>query len=180
MARWPKVPGGGVKGKNSPIYWVRMHNQDLRNKNRSAQAKQRSIEKFNDRWHRLCEIHEIVDNLWYENIGDGDDIKIDISSAEGSSVDEAMLRKYKRKIEKSIQKVLKHKTEAKEFNHLINENIDTTGNGDLSKYATRIKNFSLAVVQVLIDINSLDNDSVQYIKEEKTIYIDGEDVWYLG
>ena len=46
MSRWPKVPGGGVKGKNSPIYWVRRATQDARYRAKTAAAAERVDERF--------------------------------------------------------------------------------------------------------------------------------------
>jgi hypothetical protein len=116
-------------------------------------------------------------------IGEGAKVKIDISVEKKGSVDSAQLKKLKelkKQIEGKVEKSLKFKAAAKGLNDYINNNIDDAINGDLSEYATQIKNFALEAIELLILCKFLNHESIYYLIEEETIYIDDEEHWYLG
>jgi hypothetical protein len=63
----------------------------------------------------------------------------------------------------------------------IKSNINIAKNGDISKYATAIKRFSMKAIKLCKKYGIHSNIvSVEYNAKEKTLKINGKDVYYFG
>ena len=152
MARFPKVPGAGAKAINNPVYWSRMHLQNERYRAMSRNA----VERFNERWHRL--------------------IKIQNEIAEDYS--DAVINRMN---ERDTDKLLDLINEMQFWNKEIDENIDIANNSHLSKYATRIKNFSLHAIKMCIKYNVFSNvEFVTFDAKKKILSIDDEVFYHFA
>lgn len=152
MSRWGKVPGGGVKGKTNGIYWVRNCNQN----NQYKAMSQGATERWNERWNRLSNIQNIVAKDFIDSIWD------ELSDKEYDKMDSLV---------DDMQFHVK----------LIDDNIDNATQGDLSKYATRVKNAAMFAINMAIKYSVYNNiSSVEYTAKEKMIYLDHEEYLYLG
>jgi hypothetical protein len=152
MSRWGAVPGGGVKGKTNPIYWIRRSNQDAGYRNMSNSA----TERWNERWSRLGDIQNILAESFIDAVWD------DLTDKEYEKMD------------KLVTDMQLHVSK-------ISCNMEGARQGDLSKYATRIKNAGVFAIKMCIKYEVYNNiESVEYNTKEKMIYLDSTEYLYLG
>ena len=131
-----------------------------------------AIERFNERWTRLCGIKDTLNELAKDHLAEGMRLTF--------TMDDDDIPSFTKQLERDFAKYNKAENEAVEAYEAINKNLDKASSADLSKFATRVKNSALATMQLLIKYKLVDHEEITYIASRKTIAIDGEDVWYFG
>ena len=165
MSRFPKIPGAGAKSIGNPIYWSRRYLQDQIYQNKRKLA----VERFNEKWSRLCNIREIL-ILHYDSYIEDGRINISVEDTDAS---------IKKAVE-AVQKISNVRNQLDDLHSFINQNISDATNSDLSKYATLIKKYAIMTVSFLIQYERSEYKIIQYDSKNKIILIDGEEYFYLG
>jgi hypothetical protein len=145
--------GAHPRGMNNGIYWVGRHLQS----ERQIQAKNSTVERFNEKWHRLQEVYNKVLEHFVRPLQDQE-----ITRQEFESLDSA-------------------NEAARELRAHISSNINDCKVTDLSKYATQIKKLALTSMQICVDKGVYtDIEQFSYSPVDKSVMLNGEPFYYLG
>lgn len=145
--------GARPRGMGNPTYWVSSYLQDQR---RQA-ARRRTLNRFDEKWGRL--------NSIYENLRDN--FLSPLNGREASQADQ--------------DKIATIFYATKEMRESISDRINDCGMADLSKYATSLKKLAIAALLLCKKLSVYDDiDSVSYNSASKSIYLNGESIYFLG
>jgi hypothetical protein len=145
--------GAHPRSMSNGLYWVSRHLDS----NRHLAAKNHAVEKFNDRWFRLQNIHDDVMNQFI----------IPLQEFEIS--------------QKDFDQLSKANDLARDLRASINANINTCSVSELSKYATQIKKIALIAMEACRANDVYNNiTDVSYSKESRGITVSGQIFYFLG
>lgn len=126
---------------------------------RAAERERIAVERFNKRWKRLNNILRKTSNEYGNPL---------------ESVFDQMTERERDNYLAFVDEVLYMGDE-------IKSNINIAKNSDISKYATAIKRFSMKAIKLCKKYGIHSNIvSVEYNAKEKTLKINGKDVYYFG
>ena len=145
--------GAHPRSMNSGLYWVSKHLES----NRRVTSKNNAIERFNERWRRLQNIHDDVMSQFIVPLQD-----YEIS-------------------QKDFDLLSNANDQAREIRSFICANINTCRVTELSKYATQIKKMALIAMEACKENDLYNNlDDISYSKEQGAITLSGEVFYFLS
>lgn len=145
--------GSRPRGVNNPIYWVTRFRQEEIRRDRQ----QTSIDKFNEKWHRLIDVHESI-------------IKHFLKPLKDQLIDEQI-----------ADKLIAYANDAVVLRESIKSNINTCYASELSKYATALKKLALLAVKVCTKLQLYDDtENVTYNAPSKSILLNESVLFFLG
>ncbi|MGA8146668.1 MAG: hypothetical protein WB870_03720 [Gallionellaceae bacterium] len=161
--------GSKPRKVNNPLYWVNRYRQDERTRGRQHRQsvhptvhQQLVIDQFNEKWHRLIDIHERVIAMLIEPLNG-------------------------RYIKESIAiKLIAYTKEAAELRKLINARVGIPDEyklmkNELAKYATVIKMIALLASKVCTKLEIYhDIENAKYDASSKSILLNESIVFFMG
>lgn len=161
--------GSRPRGVNNPIYWVNRYRQDERSRGRQPPkdskrrvGQQLAVDQFNERWHRLIDIHKKI-------------ITFCIEPLNGRYVKESI-----------ALELIDYTKKAVELRELINTQLAIVDayvlmESQLTKYATCIKEIALLASEVCVELEIYDDlKSAKYDASSKTILLNESLACFIG
>jgi hypothetical protein len=143
--------GAKPRAIKNPLYWVNMSRLDDR--------KRLSVERFNEKWHRLNDVHAHIIKYYFRPLAK-DEILVD---------------------KDDIERLIAYSNIAAESRDWIKENINNVPFSELSKYSTILKKTSLLAIKICSRSGIYKNiKSFSYDSSSKSIIMDKSVLYYLG
>jgi len=128
------------------------------NAQQQARREQLRVAEFNDKWNRLVHFHNLV-------------IKNFCTPLEPY---------FERMTEKEVMKLLEYIEDMDDWYDQINDLIDYATKGDLARYGTSIKKAALKSMNLCKKYSVYsDMHVIEYVADEKTIYLNGNRYYIL-
>lgn len=172
--------GSRPRGVNNPIYWVNRYRQDERSRGSQLRQDERSrgsqlrqnekhrihqqiaVDKFNERWHRLIDIHKKIITICLEPLN-GKYVK------ESIALELIGFTKKAVELRKSINTSL-----AIDDAYILMVS-------ELTKYATYIKEIALLASEVCTELEIYDDiKNARYDASSKSILLNESVVYFIG
>ena len=120
-----------------------------------------AVERFNERKTRLINLQNHASENIYDELVEMD-ITVKMTEEEWST----------------LCKLL---DEMQYWSNWCNENVDIAGQSDLNKWATRLKNFIIYMLEMANKYKAFNNtENPKYDSERKMIVAGGDDIYFLG